>query len=242
MADAVELSRLLRELSDADDAVQMARFFKTGIGEYGHGDRFLGVRVPAVRALVRQYGPGTDYKTGLALLEGTWHEERLLGLLLMVYHYRKSKDNASQKAIIDAYEARFDHVNNWDLVDQSAPYLTGPWYLTHDRTPLYRWIDSGRLWPVRIAVMSTFAFIRAFDYRDTLLMAEQLLSYDHDLIHKAVGWMLREVGNRDIAMEMGFLERFYPAMPRTMLRYAIEKFPPALRESYLHGSRPGNGG
>lgn len=223
----------LRSLANPDIAAHSQRFFKTGLGEYGESDRFLGIRVPILRATIKQYA---NLKIGEAgkLLRSPYHEERLFALLLLVAQYAKS--NAQNQAdIYEFYLTNTEYINNWDLVDCSAHYIVGEHLKDQSRKPLYALAASASLWERRIAIISTLRFIKDGDYADVLNLSKILLQDDEDLIHKAVGWMLREVGNRDRPTEEKFLQQHYTKMPRTMLRYAIEKFPEALRQSYLHG-------
>jgi 3-methyladenine DNA glycosylase AlkD len=169
------------------------------------------------------------------LLASAYHEDRLLALLLMVRLFQTG-DDAARKAIYTAYLKNTARINNWDLVDSSAPYIVGAYLQERDRGPLHRLVKSKSLWERRIAILATFAFIKKSDFSDSLSIAEKLIADKHDLVHKAVGWMLREIGNRDGAVERAFLNTHYRVMPRTMLRYAIEKFPEAERQRYLKGS------
>jgi 3-methyladenine DNA glycosylase AlkD len=237
----------LQGLSDPVIAEHSQRFFKTAEGEYGHGDIFLGIRVPAVRRAVRTFRhiPLPDVKS---LLASGFHEVRLFALLLLVDRYART-DEAGRIEIYDLYLKQTRHINNWDLVDGSAPGIVGAHLQDRDRSALYRLAASSSLWERRIAVMATFHFIRRGQFRDTLRIAELLLDDPQDLIHKATGWMLREVGNRDQEIEKAFLRTHYARMPRTMLRYAIEKFNKEERLAYLNGSfrnrgqpEPGKGG
>jgi len=221
----------LRQLANPAVAAHSARFFRTGPGEYGAGDRFLGIRVPALRALARAHAGLPLAQIG-PLLQSVWHEERLLALFLLVDAYRRG--NAAQQTLVARfYLKNLRHVNNWDLVDSSAPYILGPWLQHRSRRLLDQLSASPSLWRRRTAVLAAGHFIRSHDYTDTLRIATRLLHDDEDLIHKATGWMLREVGKRDPAAERRFLDRHAARMPRTMLRYAVEKFPAAERRHYL---------
>lgn len=224
----------LQSLGDKNIAQHSQRFFKTGDGEYGNGDRFLGIRVPVLRKLVKDYRTVHE-RDILKLLKTDWHEQRLLALLMLVDHFQRG-DKDQQKRIVDIYIENTSYINNWDLVDSSAHKILGPWYLTRDRSVLYKLARSKDLWERRIAIMTTLHFIKKNQYEDTLKLSRNLLSDSHDLIHKAVGWMLREVGNRDKESEIRFLNKHYQTMPRTMLRYAIEKFPEKERQAYLKGT------
>ena len=228
-----QLRAELRELANEEIATHSQRFFKTGPGEYGEGDQFIGIRVPVLRKLAkRQLGLTLDETA--TLLTSPIHEERLLALLMLVYKFDKA-DATTRKGIFDFYCHHLDYVNNWDLVDCSAHVIVGGYLRDRSRRRLYRWAKSKSLWQRRVAIMSTFHFIKLDDFDDTLQISELLISDDEDLIHKAVGWMLREVGNRDRNVEEAFLKQHYHDMPRTMLRYAIEKFPETRRRNYLLG-------
>jgi 3-methyladenine DNA glycosylase AlkD len=224
----------LRDLADPLAAAHAQRFFKTAPGEYGAGDEFLGIRVPVLRALARAHRDLPD--GGMrSLLRSRFHEERLLALLMLVDRFRRG-DTSRRLAIYRLYVANLDHVDNWDLVDSSASQIIGAHLEKRSRKSLYRLARSRDLWRRRVAIMATFHFIRIGQFEDTLAIAAILVADREDLIHKAVGWMLREVGNRDGASAERFLVAHYRAMPRTMLRYAIERFPAGRRRSYLMGS------
>jgi 3-methyladenine DNA glycosylase AlkD len=225
--------RELRQCADPGQAAVLKRFFKTGPGEYGEGDVFIGVRVPEIRRLVRLH---QDLPLGQSerLLHSPVHEERLLALCLLVRQYEGSGETL-RRQIYRLYLKNLPHINNWDLVDCSAPHIVGRHLLGRSRAPLYRLAASRSLWARRIAVLATFYFIQQGDFADTLRLAKQLLGDPEDLIHKAVGWMLREVGKRSPHTAEAFLQRHCRAMPRTMLRYAVEKFPAAKRKKYLKG-------
>jgi len=229
-----DLRRDVRAEADAEDAVNLQRFFKTGPGQYGEGDRFLGLRVPALRRLARTYRslPASD---ALVLLQSEWHEERLLGLLLLVGLYKRGQATDKQ-AIYDAYLGHTRHINNWDLVDASAEHIVGPHVSLDNLDVLDRLARSPDLWERRIAMISTFHWIKLGEFAPALRIANQLVNDRHDLIHKAVGWMLREIGKRDRAVEERFLRKHYRTMPRTALRYAIEHFPESQRRRYLNGT------
>lgn len=228
-----DLRRQLHAFARPAKAEILRGFFKTGQGEYGEGDRFLGIQVPVLRSLAR-VGRGATLAQIRALLASPWHEERLLGLLMLVETYRTG-DESTRQRVYDLYLASTDRVNNWDLVDLSAPNIVGTHLLDRSRAPLLRLARSRSLWERRIAIVATHAFIRRGEFDDTLRIADRLLADRHDLIHKAVGWMLREVGKRDRAALESFLTPRCRVMPRTMLRYAIERFPPAVRRRYLQG-------
>jgi 3-methyladenine DNA glycosylase AlkD len=214
------------------DAAVLQRFFKTGPGEYGEGDVFLGVRVPAIRALVRETRGRVGRSAAYALLDSPLHEARMLGLLILVDRFHRG-DEEERRSIYDAYLGATARINNWDLVDLSAEHIVGGWLLTRDRRVLDRLARSEWLWDRRIAVLATFHFIRRGQFEDTLRLAAHLLGDSHDLMHKAVGWMLREVGKRSPDTLRGFLAAQAAVMPRTMLRYAIERLPDAERRRWM---------
>jgi 3-methyladenine DNA glycosylase AlkD len=236
---AEDIHDRLQQLADPDDARFLQGYFRTGPGEYGEGDRFLGIRVPVLRKLVREYR-GLPLDAAAELLRSPWHEARLLALLLMVDAYGRGTAQA-REAIHRLYLESTAYVDNWDLVDTSAPGIVGAHLEAGDRGLLERLARSDSLWERRIAIIATQHFIRGGDFGTTLRIAEMLVDDGHDLIHKAVGWMLREVGNRDRAAEEAFLRRHHRTMPRTMLRYAIEKFSPELRQAYLRGEMADGG-
>ena len=224
----------LKSIADPLWAKHSLRFFKTNKGEYGAGDRFLGISVPTVRALVRQYRdlPLRDVDS---LLHSRWHEERLLALLIWVDQYRRG-DVALRQRIYQKYLRSTRYINNWDLVDSSAPYIVGDFLADKDNAVLSRLARSASLWERRISVLATFHFIRNGRFDEALKIATLLLHEEHDLIHKATGWMLRKVGKRDRPILERFLIRHQANMPRTMLRYAIEHLPAPLRRRYLQGT------
>ncbi len=229
-----ELRQRLREAAHPSQAAIARRFFKTGPGEYGEGDLFLGLKVPQLRAEL----PHTDALSEadvLDLLHSEWHEERLLALLALGRRFARAKkeDAATQQRLVSLYLANTKWINNWDLVDSSAPHILGAWLLRRDRTVLDTLAASTSLWEQRIAILATQAFIRAGDFADTLRLSALFLSHPHDLMHKACGWMLREVGKRDVKPLLSFLDQHAARMPRTMLRYAIEKLSPKARQAYL---------
>jgi len=220
-------------LANEQIAEHSQRFFKTGKGEYGEGDIFLGIRVPLLRRLVKKYG-GISIAEVRKLLHSKFHEERLLAVLMLVQLF-KSADESVQKQVYDLYLENTEFINNWDIVDISASNIVGAHLYEKDKAPLYDLVQSKNLWERRISIISTFYFIRQNEFDDTLKLAKILLNDKEDLIHKAVGWMLREVGKREIEFEEEFLQEHYKIMPRTMLRYAIEKFPETSRKMYLRG-------
>jgi len=230
---ALEISKILRGLANPQIAGHSQRFFKTGLGQYGEGDQFLGIRVPVLREQAKKLKDTSLAEAG-TLLKSAYHEERLCALLLLVQKF--SQGNAmDQKAIYELYLKNTRYINNWDLVDLSAYLIVGPYLADKDRRPLYTLARSKSLWERRIAIIATFHFIKHNQYADTLDIARLLLTDQEDLIHKATGWMLREVGKRNPVVEREFLKTHYLRMPRTMLRYAIEKFPENERLKYLKG-------
>ncbi len=229
-----ELEKAMAEAADSDIADHSKRFFKTGPGEYGEGDRFMGIRVPVLRSLAKKCR-NFSFADMTKLLKSPWHEKRLLSLLILVNRFERA-DEAEQRRIVTLYLKNTSYINNWDLVDTSAPKILGAWLMHRDKSRLYQMANSEDLWQRRIAIMATLYFIKQEEFDHALRLSEILLSDEHDLIQKAVGWMLREVGNRDGQAERRFLKRHYKKMPRTMLRYAIEKFPEQERQRYLHGT------
>lgn len=224
----------LHACADNTHAKTMQRYFKTGVGEYGEGDRFIGVRVPLIRQIAKKYRH-LPLREIPVLLCSPIHEERLLALILLTIVYPRSTPDV-QEEIYRLYIDNMGYINNWDLVDVSAMHIIGAHLYTRSRAPLYELAIADNLWHRRIAIMSTFHFIRKTEYGDTLKIAELLLADTEDIIHKAVGWMLREIWKRDAHAVEPFLSRHNRCMPRTMLRYAIERMPQELRKSYLDGS------
>lgn len=230
---AADVQARLREFADPQRADVMKRFMKTGPGEYGEGDQFIGVALPPLRKVVREFQQ-LDVGEVVDLLNSPIHEDRMAGLLIWTRQFPRA-DEHTRKAIYEAYLTHTHRINSWDLVDASAPHVVGAYLETRNRAPLRRLAKSRVLWDRRIAVLATQHFIRRGDFGDTLAIAETLLGDAEDLIHKGVGWMLREVGQRDRAVLESFLKTHYPRMPRTMLRYAIEKLPETRRQAYLKG-------
>ncbi|MBV8546062.1 MAG: DNA alkylation repair protein [Acidobacteria bacterium] len=220
----------LRSLADATIAEGHLRFFKCGPGQYGESDAFLGINVPTLRTLSKEFTPAPVADL-IVLLQSRWHEARLLALMILVRKYERETEVRDE--IYRRYLANTPRINNWDLVDASAPNIVGAHLLEGHRAPLYALARSESLWERRIAIVATQHFIRHDDFDDTLRIAEILLDDRHDLIHKASGWMLREAGKRDRALLERFLRKHAKRMPRTMLRYAIERFPPKLRAQYM---------
>lgn len=230
---SIQILEALKQKGDPVRAAHSQRFFKTGEGEYGEGDVFLGIKVPVQRALARRFKQAT-LSDALALLKSEYHEARLTALFLLINIYSKAEPE-TQGRIYQSYLDHVDYVNNWDLVDSSAMQIVGHFLQDKDRSPLRMLAKSPVLWERRIAIIASFHYIKHYDFQDTLDISKILLSDSEDLIHKGVGWMLREVGNKSRAVEEAFLLQHYRQMPRTMLRYAIEKFPEARRQAFLKG-------
>jgi 3-methyladenine DNA glycosylase AlkD len=231
-----ELKATLRAIASPKRAAVNRSFFKMGPGEYSEGDQFLGIRIPDLRSLVKKVDAVT-FRQVLSLLRSEWHEERLMALLLMERRFeRASKDDSKdtdREEIVTAYLSNTRWVNNWDLVDASAPSILDTWLLTRKRSLLGELVRSENLWERRIAIVSTLTLIRAGEFRDTLRLTEKLLKDPEDLMHKACGWMLREVGKNDREVLVSFLQKHARKMPRTMLRYAIEHFSQHERRLWL---------
>ena len=217
----------LQALSNAEKREIFPRFFKTGKGEYGEGDRFLGVTVPNIRAISKQY-KNISLNEIRELIQSEWHEVRLCALLIMVEKSKK-KDETLRQQLFDLYLSQTDRINNWDLVDLSCRFIVGEYLLDRSRDILYQLAQSPLLWDNRIAIVSTYAFIRKGQLEDTYALSDLMLYHPHDLMHKAIGWMLREAGKRDPERLYDYVMSHRADMPRTMLRYAIEKFSPKER-------------
>jgi 3-methyladenine DNA glycosylase AlkD len=218
-----------RKLADKDKAVLLQGFFKTGKGQYGEGDIFWGLMVPQSRSIAERFSnlPLTEIKK---LLQSKIHEIRLIGLLILVQQYNKS---SNKKTIVDFYLKNLRYINNWDLVDLTAPKILGNWLLSKPTTILNRLANSKNLWEKRVAVLACFPRIKNNDFKLVTQLAQKFLKEEHDLMHKAVGWMLREMGKQSLPSLKQFLKKYAAVMPRTMLRYAIEKFPEKERQRYL---------
>lgn len=252
---AVEVQNALRKVADPVKAAFFPRFFKSGPGQYAEGDKFLGVTVPKQRLIAKKYYVQFTLDEAMKLLKSKWHEERLTGLFILVHKFQKGSQREKDQ-IVEVYmraigitgwkfadetwgprkipQGIFWGVNNWDLVDSSAPYIVGAWLLDKDRKILYRLAQSDTLWERRIAIISTLWFIRNNEFADTVAISELLLKDSHDLIHKAVGWALREMGKRAPDLLIHFLDQHAYHMPRTALRYAIEHYPAEKRHYYLN--------
>jgi 3-methyladenine DNA glycosylase AlkD len=230
-----DLKNEIKALRDTEKSIFLARFFKTGKGEYSEGDTFYGFTVPESRRLASKYKE-LPLRNVLKLLKSKIHEARLIALFILVTKFKKG-DEKTKEEIYKAYLANTKYINNWDLVDSSADKIVGAYLMNNrPRTILEKLAKSDSLWERRIAIIATFQFIKNHEYEETFKIAKLLLNDKHDLIHKAVGWMLREVGKKMGAdIEKEFLNKNYKAMPRTMLRYAIERFPQGERLKYLNG-------
>lgn len=228
-----EIHSQLKKLSSTRQAKIAQWFFKTGPGEYAEGDQFLGIRVPVLRKVAKEFRSISVEQT-TSLLKSSFHEERLLALFILKDLFAKG-DESRQRKIYKLYLDHIKYINHWDLVDISAGDIVGRFLLEKDKKTLYRLAKSKSLWERRIAIMATYYLIKCDEYFETLKLAKMLLEDKEDLIHKAVGWMLREIGKRDTKTEEVFLKQHYKNMPRTMLRYAIEKFPKSKRQMYLKG-------
>ena len=224
----------LKAFATLDKAAFLPRFFKTGKGQYGEGDKFHGITVPDQRTVVKKHHPTTRKATIIALLDSPYHEERLTGILILCQKFIESKKTGEEKEWVDLYLSKADRINNWDLVDSSAHIILGQWLENKDRKILYTLAVDPLLWRNRIAVVATWHFIRKNnDLKDILELSKIILSHKHDLMHKATGWMLREGWKKDPLAVEAFLDEFATRMPRTMLRYAIEKMEEKKRKGYL---------
>jgi len=230
-----EIKKDLANYINPEKAEFLPKYFNAVPGGYGEGDRFLGVTVPDQRKIAQKYYKTIPLDTIEALLKEPIHEYRFTALVMLVYKFEKARTEAERKAMVDLYLANLSYVNNWDLVDLSADKILGAYLFNKDKGLLYQLARSNHLWKQRIAIMATFHFIKNHEFTDTLEIAGILLHNKHDLIQKAVGWMLREIGKRDLLTELNFLKEHYRTMPRTMLRYAVEKFEPELRKKFLQG-------
>ncbi|TSC92629.1 MAG: DNA alkylation repair enzyme [Candidatus Berkelbacteria bacterium Licking1014_7] len=221
----------LKKLADPKKAQKLQRFFKTEKGGYGEGDKFIGVTVPDQRKVAQKYWKAANLLEAEKLLRSPIHSHRNTALFILIKRFQKFSEE--QKKIVELYLKNLKFINNWDLVDLSAPHILGAHFFDKDRATIFQLANSKNLWAQRIAIMATFHFVRRNDFSDTFKLAKKFLTHKHDLIHKAIGWMLREIGSRDRAIAIEFLEKHYRIMPRTMLRYAIEKFPKNERKKYL---------
>ena len=226
----------LRARINKEKAAFFPRFFRTGPGEYGEGDLFLGVTVPNLRQVAKKHAPRLTLNDLEEMLQSPYHEIRLLSLIVMTLKYEQG--NADVKGeMVELYLRNLHRINNWDLVDTSAHKIIGAYLYNRDRGLLYDLASRDHLWSQRVSIIASLYMIQKGEFEDTLKLAEILKNHPHDLIHKAVGWMLREVGKRNLQSELKFLDSHYRSMPRTMLRYAIEKFEEPLRQEFLKGTR-----
>ncbi|MCK5283288.1 MAG: DNA alkylation repair protein [Nanoarchaeota archaeon] len=225
------LKKEMKSLADPIQAKILQRFFKTGRGEYGEGDIFLGIKVPIQRKVAKKYND-MPLKDTIDLLKSKIHEHRLTALFILIDRYKRS-NGKDRERVFDLYLKNTKYINNWDLIDLSAPHIIGDYLLDKKRDILYKLAKSKSLWEKRISILSTYTFIRNNEFRDTLKISKMLLKDRHDLIHKGVGWMLREAGKRNQEVEEMFLKKYYKKMPRTMLRYSIERFDENKRKYYM---------
>jgi 3-methyladenine DNA glycosylase AlkD len=233
MVGLQELQNELQALGSPEKAAFLSRFFKTGKGQYGEGDQFLGITMPEIRAVVAKYS-SLSIQGWQLLLHSPFHEFRMAALIGLMKRFQKSKkDETIQQAIFEVYLNNLDYINNWDLVDVTCRDIVGAYLLHKDRNILYDLVQRSHLWAQRVAIVSTWYFITHNQFSDTIRISELLLTHKHDLIHKAVGWMLREIGKRDELVLEEFLDTHVKQMPRTALRYAIERFPESKRKYYL---------
>ncbi|MFA7314424.1 MAG: DNA alkylation repair protein [Candidatus Magasanikbacteria bacterium] len=226
----------LKNLANPTKAKLLSGFFKTGKNQYGEGDKFIGITVPEQRKIAKKYYEKISFGDLQKILENKIHEYRLTALIILCYKYEKTKDENLKKEIYNFYIKNLQFVNNWDLVDVTTPNIVGNYlfYNQNKKNIIYKLVKSKNLWERRVAILATFKFIREKQFEDSLKISEILLFDNHDLIHKAVGWMLREIGKRDTKVLIKFLNQHTTKMPRTMLRYAIEKFPEEIRKNYLN--------
>lgn len=232
MSQFSEIKKLIKSSGTPERAKASTWFFKTGKGQYGYGDIFLGITVPEQRKIAKKFYKTISLEEVQKLLQSKIHEDRFIALEILVMKFENGTP-AEQKQVVDLYLKSTKYVNNWDLVDTSANYILGAYLYERPRKILYKLAKSESLWEKRIAIISTFYFIGKNDFKDCLEISKTLLKDDHDLIHKAVGWMLREVGKRDLKTEQKFLDEYATKMSRTTLRYAIERFPEPVRQKYL---------
>ena len=228
-----EIINEINTYRDEEKAVFLPRFFKTGKGEYGEGDQFIGVVVPNLRIVAKKYAD-TDFNTLQELLASPVHEYRMTALLALTYYYAKHKDNTSREACVNFYLSQVDAINNWDLVDLSCYKILGHWLFDKNKQILYDWARENHLWKQRIAMISCMHFVKHGEFKDALAIADILQHHSHDLIHKAVGWILREIGKENEQILTDYLIPRYKQMPRTMLRYAIERFEEEKRKAFLN--------
>lgn len=237
MSQPSKIQTALLKLKNPAKAKNLARFFKTAPGEYGAGDQFLGVTNPEIRQVLREFGKDAEDWEIIELVHSPWHEARLLGFLCIVQRYEKTKIETEKEKCVILYLKNKNHLNNWDLIDVTTPRILGDWFFNKDKSDLYTMASSKDLWENRISMLATMTFIKRGKFEDCIAISEILLSHSHDLIHKAVGWMLREMGKVDKKPLVSFLEKHSKVMPRTMLRYSIEKLPEKERKHWLTSSK-----
>lgn len=230
-----QIIEALKDKAVPEKASFLPGFFKAFPGGYGEDDQFLGVIVPDQRKISKQFFKEISLEELSNLIQNPFHEVRLTGLLALVYRYEKTKSDSERAELVDFYFSHLDFVDNWDLVDSSCHQILGHFFWKKEKSVFYELADSGQLWRQRVAMVSSYFWIKKADFTDGLALAEKLKNHPHDLMHKAVGWMLREIGNRDFDVEFEFLKKHYRTLPRTALRYAIEKFPEELRQNFLKG-------
>lgn len=236
MSCCEKVKKELEKYIKSDKVAILSGFFKTAKAGYAENDRFIGVVVPDQRRVAKTFYRDISIADTVELLKSPVHEHRLTALIILIEKFSKTPDEGVKKAVYDAYIKNIEFVNNWDLVDLSAPHISGPYLYDKPRKQIFTFARSGNLWKQRVAMITTFYFIRKLDFDDAFKIADILIDHPHDLIHKAVGWMIREIGNRDRQAELEYLAPRYRKMPRTMLRYAIEKFEEPLRKSFLAGT------
>ncbi len=225
----------LRDKAISAKAVFLPKYFKAIPGGYGEGDFFLGISVPDQRTVAKDFFKEISLPVLSEMLKNRFHELRMTALFMLVYKYERLKEDSARKELVEFFLAHLDGINNWDLVDSSCPKILGHYYFKRDKSLFFEFADSGNLWKQRIAMISSFYWTNKGEFTDALALAEKLLNHPHDLIQKAVGWMLREIGNKDFDAEYDFLRKHYKSMPRTALRYAIKKFPEEMRQDFLRG-------
>lgn len=230
-----QIRAVLTEKINPVKAAFLPKYFKAIPGGYGEGDFFMGISVPDQRAVAKDFFKEISLSELSELLKDRFHELRMMALFMLVYKYKKLKEDSERKELVEFYLAHLDGINNWDLVDSSCYQILGHYFFKRDKNLFYEFADSGNLWKQRIAIISSFYWINKGDFSDALVLVEKLLNHPHDLIHKAVGWALREIGDQDFNAEYEFLRKHYQSMPRTALRYAIEKLPEEIRQDFLKG-------
>jgi 3-methyladenine DNA glycosylase AlkD len=230
-----EIRAALADKINPAKAAFLPKYFKAIPGGYGEGDSFMGISVPDQRSVAKEFYKEISLPELSELLKDPFHEIRMTALFMLVYKYEKLKEDSERKKFVDFYLAHLDSINNWDLVDSSCLKILGHYFFKREKSLFYEFADSGNLWKQRIAMLSSFFWINKGEYSDALALAEKLLNHPHDLMHKAVGWTLRVIGDKDFNVEYEFLRKHYQSMPRTALRYAIEKFPEEMRQNFLKG-------